>query len=132
MKTAVLNILLAIVLFFLNGLLGRLQYGAPGNLFEYGRFSFSMDGSENFSGNFFLKVFNPTIYTAVLCAVFQAVGYEEICRSLWLIAPAYWVIRILFILIRDFFEILNWRYEFYAAIASMLLCEEHSSFLSSL
>mgnify|MGYP004545034295 CR=1 FL=1 len=123
MKIVILNVFLSLILFFLNGLLGRLQYNNSGNLFEYGRFSFSINGSENFSGNFFLKVFIPTIYTSILCAVFQVIGHEEICHSLWLIAPIFWGIRILFIFVRDFFEIINWQYEFYAAIASLLLCE---------
>lgn len=123
MKVVLLNIILAIILFFTNGLLGRLQYGYRGRLFEYGRFTFDAEENGNFAGNFFLKVVNPAIYIAVLCAIFQKLQYEDFCISLWLIIPAYWALRLVYIIAKNYFLIINWKYEIFSACASVLLGE---------
>ena len=43
-----LNILFAFGLFFLNALLGRIQYGLSGKLFQYGKFTFADAEQQNF------------------------------------------------------------------------------------
>lgn len=123
MKVILLNIFLASILFVANGLLGRLQYGYRGRLFEYGRFTFDAEENGNFAGNFFLKIVNPAIYVAVLCAAFQKLQYEDLCISLWLIIPAYWILRLVYIVTKNYFLVINWKYEIFAAGASMLLGE---------
>ena len=60
-----LNILFAFGLFFLNALLGRIQYGLSGKLFQYGKFTFADAEQQNFSGNFFQKIVNPAVYLPV-------------------------------------------------------------------
>lgn len=62
-----LNILFAFGLFFLNALLGRIQYGLSGKLFQYGKFTFADAEQQNFSGNFFQKIVNPAVYLAGDC-----------------------------------------------------------------
>ena len=87
-----LNILFAFGLFFLNALLGRIQYGLSGKLFQYGKFTFADAEQQNFSGNFFQKIVNPAVYLAVIAAVMQTYLPAEFIRSLWLVFPQFWVI----------------------------------------
>lgn len=49
------NLVAAAGLFFLNGVLGKLQYDLPGSMLEYGKFTFGPSDNTNFSGNFFQK-----------------------------------------------------------------------------
>lgn len=119
MINIILNLGLAIVLFVLNGVLGRIQYILRGNLFEYGEFCFSNSQIESFSGNFFLKIINPTIYMSICCAVFQNIGKQAFCHSSWMIPLFYWGLRVAFILLRQSYDIINWKVELIAFIISM-------------
>lgn len=121
MINIILNFGLAIVLFALNGLLGRIQYKLRGNLFEYGEFCFSSIKIENYSGNFFLKIVNPAIFMSICCAVSQSVGNWEFCRSSWMIPLFYWGVRMAFILITQCRDTINWKFEVVAFILSMVL-----------
>lgn len=123
METVCFNGALAAGLFFLNGLLGRVQYGYR-NLFEYERFSFGELPDGSFSGNFFLKIVNPAIYTALICAVLQRfLGLAGLCGSLWMIVPLYWLLRLAYIALKNYFLYINWRYELLAMGVSLLLGE---------
>ena len=117
------NLVIALGLFVVNGALGALQYGYRGKLFQYGQFGFAMDEEENFAGNFFLKVVNPAIYLALCCALLQDRYNEILFRSLWLVIPLYWGIRLLFLIIKGRFFILNWRYEVVSIVLSLCLGE---------
>lgn len=119
MINVMLNFVLAIVLFVLNGILGRIQYMLRGNLFEYGEFCFSNSQFENYSGNFFLKIINPTIFVSICCAVSQNVGNQALCRSTWMIPLFYWSIRIVFVIVKQCYDIINWKVEFIAFVVSM-------------
>lgn len=121
MSAFLLNLSLSVTLFFLNGILGKIQYSHRKKLFEYGRFHFSVDESENFSGNFFLKIVNPTIFAAISSAIFQNVVSAELCKTLWLIVPFYWAIRFFYVVIKNYFLIINWKYELFSFSVSLLL-----------
>lgn len=119
MINIMINLGLAVVLFVINGVLGRIQYMLRGNLFEYGEFCFSNSQLQNFSGNFFLKVINPTIFVSICCAVAQYTGNPTYCHSTWMIPVFYWCIRIIFILLKQCYDITNWKVEFIAFVVSM-------------
>lgn len=123
MRLVLLNLLLALGLFCLNALLGAVQYRHRGDLFAYGKFSFAPEPEQQFSGNFFQKIVNPAIYTALLCALFQRLGWDALCRSLWLTVPLYWVLRALYITVKNRSWLINRRYELLSAAASLLLGE---------
>lgn len=123
MKTVFLYAVFALFLFFVNGILGRIQYGYREHLFAYGKFSFESDNGENFAGNFFLKIVNPAIYLALLCAILQQVKAEALCRSSWMVIPLYWGIRFLHIAAKNLFLFVNWRYELFSLCLSLLLGE---------
>ena len=84
-----LNAVIAAGLFLLNGLLGKLQYGLPGNPFNYGKFTFSDTDDAGFSGNFFQKIVNPTVYLAVVAAIAQHFAPLPFIESMWVIIPIF-------------------------------------------
>ena len=116
-----LNILFAFGLFFLNALLGRIQYGLSGKLFQYGKFTFADAEQQNFSGNFFQKIVNPAVYLAVIAAVMQTYLPAEFIRSLWLLVPLFWIIRLGYMAVKNVILFLNRPYELTAAGLSLFL-----------
>lgn len=120
------NALLAVILFFINGQLGKLQYGISEPLFEYGKFTFESSCPHSFSGNFFQKIVNPTVYLAAISAVaqyFLPAGYADFAESLWLLIPMFWLCRLIYMIWRNVFVFLNLKYEALALLLSMLLGE---------
>lgn len=118
-----LNFFLAFLLFLLNGLLGKLQYHFRGNLFDYGRFSFDKASTENFAGNYFQKIVNPTVFLALLCALFQGAGYPSLCRCLWPLIPFYHLLCLLFAAVKNRLSLLPWPAEILSALLSLALGE---------
>lgn len=120
----IFNMVAAAGLFFLNGKLGKLQYGLSGTLFKYGKFTFEGAADQsNFSGNFFQKIVNPAVYLAVVAAIVQhflPVGFIE---SMWLLIPIFWIYRLLFMVVKNVFVFLNLKYEAIALVLSLLLGE---------
>lgn len=117
------NALFAIILFFVNGQLGKLQYGISEPLFEYGKFTFESSCSNNFSGNFFQKIVNPTVYLAIISAGTQYFLTADYLESLWLLIPLFWLCRLIYMIWRNVFIFLNIKYEVIAFILSILLGE---------
>ncbi len=121
MRYIVLNALFAVALFIINVILGKLLSGNP--LFAYGRFTFNLDEGQSFAGNFFLKIINPTVYMAILCAVLQALGWIKTCYSLWMLIPFYWLLRAISMIVKNIFLYSNWKYEIIAFLMSIVLGE---------
>lgn len=117
------NLAMAVVLFFLNGWLGKLQYGIDELSFEYGSISFFDTDSQNFSGNFFQKIVNPTIFLAVVASVTQGICPLDLVGSLWLIVPMFWGIRLLYMIFKSRLRILNLKWEGFACVLSLILGE---------
>lgn len=121
MRYIVLNALFAVVLFIINVILGKLLSGTP--FFAYGRFTFNLDEGQSFAGNFFLKIINPTVYMAILCAVLQSLGWMKTCYSLWMLIPFYWLLRAISMIVKNIFLYCNWKYELIAFLMSIILGE---------
>lgn len=120
----VFNIIAAAGLFFLNGILGKLQYGFSGRLFEYGKFSLGGTADQSsFSGNFFQKIVNPTVYLSVVAAIVQYLLPVGFIESMWLLIPIFWVYRLLFMIVKNVFIFLNLKYEAIAFVLSLMLGE---------
>ncbi len=122
-KLLFFNASLAVGLFLLNSWLGQVQYGISGNPFEYGKFCFGSVEGENFSGNFFLKTINPAIYLSIAAAAIQGRLPDQYIDSLWMLLPAFWVLRFLYIIIKNRIIFLNLSYELSACVLSLLLGE---------
>lgn len=124
LEYVIFNMIAAAGLFFLNGILGKLQYGLSGKLFEYGKFTFEGTADQsNFSGNFFQKIVNPTVYLAVVAAIAQHLLADEFIGSMWLLIPIFWMYRLLFMIVKNVFVFLNLKYEAIALALSLLLGE---------
>lgn len=95
--TILLTLLLAFALYMINFFLGEVQYRYRDSFFIYARFSFDFKKEENFSGNFFLKIVNPSIYLAICSALLQNIVSEQTFNVLWLVVPFYWLFRFLYI-----------------------------------
>ena len=119
----IINIFLGGVLFFGNGFLGKLQYNMEWNIFAYGKFTFSSSENHDFSGNFFLKIVNPSIFLALVAVLGQWLECEAIISSFWLLVPCYWLWRLAFIIFRNLFVFLNLKYEGIACAISIILSE---------
>ena len=117
------NLAVASILFCLNGWLGKLQYGMEELSFEYGRISFFDSISQNFSGNFFQKIINPTVYLAAIAAITQGICPRNMVESLWLMIPLFWVIRLLYMILKNRLRILNLKFEAVACLLSLSLGE---------
>lgn len=117
------NVIFAFLLFLLNGLLGKLQYGVSGPLFRYGKFTFGPMDEQSFSGNFFQKIVNPTVYLAIIAAVTQCFLPSEFLEALWLLIPIFWLFRAGFMLLKNVFPFLNLKYEAAACLLSLALGE---------
>lgn len=122
------NLLLAFVLYLLNGWLGNIQQDHR-DLFKYGKFTFESNTDISFSGNFFQKIVNPAVYLAIACTILQHFSLESVALDLWLLVPFYWLFRIAFYLIKNLFSFVNWKYELYAFSLSILLSEGTLFFL---
>lgn len=119
----VCNAGLALGLFFLNILLGKVQYGYSGSLFKYGKFSFMGTEEMSFSGNFFQIIVNPAVYLAVVAAILQSYVSQEFLASLWMLVPFFWCWRLLYMFCKGVLSFLNRRYELAAFLLSLLLGE---------
>lgn len=117
------NAIAAVGLFFLNGLLGKLQCGMSEELFAYGKFTFESTEKHNFSGNFFQKIVNPAVYLSAVAAVFQNVLPVEFLESMWLLIPLFWVCRLFYMFLTNAITIINKKYEVFAAVLSLFLGE---------
>ena len=118
-----LNLVLAVILFFLNAWLGKLQHGIDELSFEYGSISFFDTDSQNFSGNFFQKIVNPAVFLAAAASVMQGVCPRDMMESLWLMIPMFWGIRLLYISLKNRLRILNLKWEALACLLSLALGE---------
>jgi len=116
------NFVLAALIFIINSFLGTIQFKHP-SMFQYGEFAFASDEGNNLSGNFFLKIINPTIFMAVVSAVMQHFKCDELCRSLWMLIPMYWFLRLIYIIFRNYIRIINKRFEIITVISSIALGE---------
>lgn len=121
MKLLALNIVFTIIFFVINSIIGKFQSGHK--LFEYGSFSFNLDEGESFVDNFVLKIINPSVYMAILCAIFQSIGRIDIFNSLWMIIPLYWLLRVIYMLVKNILIYTNIKYEFVAFCMSAILGE---------
>lgn len=113
-----LNIVLAILLFIINGLLGKVQ-GLYHNLFEYELFAFNKNTDGNYSGNFFQMVINPAVFVTIVCVILQAVHRSDLCASSWQIVLFFWVIRFLYYLVVGRLYLVNWIFEIVACLLSI-------------
>lgn len=120
--TLYINILLAIILYFGNGWIGKLKINTYG-LFGYDSFGFNKVDSANFADHFFQKVVHPAILIAIAAAILQYFEMEDVAKNLWLVVPIFWVMRILHILIWNIVPFTNWQYEITSMIISLLLGE---------
>ena len=93
------------------------------DLFKYGKFTFESNSESSFSGNFFQKIINPAVYLAIVCAILQYFSLEAIALDLWLLVPFYWLLRLMIYSIKNMLVFVNWKYEIYAFIVSLLLSE---------
>lgn len=124
LEYVIFNMIAAGGLFFLNGILGKLQYGLSGKLFEYGKFTFEGGADQSgFSGNFFQKIVNPAVYLAVVAAIAQHLLTVELIESMWLLIPIFWIYRLLFMITKNVLVFLNLKYEAIALVLSLLLGE---------
>ena len=124
LEYVIFNMIAAGGLFFLNGILGKLQYGLSGKLFEYGKFTFEGGSDQSgFSGNFFQKIVNPAVYLAVVAAIAQHLLTVELIESMWLLIPIFWIYRLLFMITKNVLVFLNLKYEAIALVLSLLLGE---------
>lgn len=119
----VINIVLAGILFFMNGFIGKLQYNMGWNLFPYGKFAFESEEESNFTGNFFLKIVNPTIFLYIIAWIGQRLGQDVFVAALWMFVPIYWLWRLGYIALKNLFVFLNLKYEGIACIVSLALGE---------
>lgn len=122
LSVLVVNIILAITLFFLNGFIGKLKQGF-GYAFNYSTFGFQNISEENFAGNFFHAIIHPAIYLAVLSSIFQIFSLHTIPGDLWLVVPLYWLFRFLHTILMNRLSLINWQFEIPALIASLVLGE---------
>jgi len=123
MRLFTINLLLAILLFFINGIIGRIQYGFQEGLFHYAKFEFGSQDNISFSGNFFLKIINPAIYLSIMAAAFQKLGCIGLVNSFWMLVPCYWLVRVIFMLYRNLFIFINRKYELLAFLMSLMAGE---------
>lgn len=122
LDAVLLALLLAFTLYIINFFLGEVQYRYRDSLFTYSRFSFDFEKEGNFSGNFFLKIVNPSIYLAICSASLQGILSEQTFSVIWLVVPFYWLFRFLYIITFNKVHIINWIYE----IASLILILSHA------
>ena len=120
--TLITNILVALLLYFGNGFLGKLKSSSNG-LFDYASFSFDNVSNANFADHFFQKIVHPAILIAIVSAFFQYFSLENFAWDLWLVVPLYWIFRFIHIVVWDISAFTNWRYEFTSMFISMLLGE---------
>ena len=117
------NLAAAVALFLLNGWLGKLQFGIDELSFEYGSISFFDTDSQSFSGNFFQKIVNPTVFLAAVASVMQGIGLQDMIGSLWLMIPMFWGIRLMYMILKNRLRILNLKWEALACLLSLGLGE---------
>lgn len=121
-RTLLINIFLAIILYFGNGWIGKLKINCNG-LFGYDSFGFNKVDSANFADHFFQKIVHPAILIAIAAAILQHLEMENVAKNLWLVVPIFWVMRLLHILIWNIVPFTNWQYEITSMIISLLLGE---------
>lgn len=116
------NVALALLLYFGNGVLGKLKSNSKG-LFNYASFSFDRVSRANFADHFFQKIVHPAILIAIAASILQHFSFDNVARDLWLVVPLFWVFRIIHIVIWDISAFTNWKYEFTSMLISLLLGE---------
>lgn len=115
-----INLFLAVILFFLNGLLGRFQ-SSYREFFKYEKFSFISNPGGSYSGEFLQKIVNPAFFITIVCVVLQIVNRTEIISSLWITVLLYWMLRFMFYFLRGRLRFLNWQYEVFSFVISNAL-----------
>ena len=121
-QTLIVNIILALILFFGNGWLGKLKANTTG-LFGYDSFGFNKINDANFADHFFQKIVHPAILIAIAAAILQHYSHDNLAKDLWLVVPFYWVLRFIHIFIWNIATFTNWKYEITSMIISILLGE---------
>ena len=121
-KTLIINFILALVLYFGNGWLGKIKINAKG-LFGYEAFGFNKVDTANFADHFFQKIVHPPIVVAIAAAILQYNEMASTARDLWLVVPLYWTLRIIHIFVWNIAAFTNWKYEILSMIISLLLGE---------
>lgn len=128
-KTILLvNVFLALILFFGNGILGKIKINTKG-FFGYDSFGFNKVDEANFSDHFFQKIVHPAILIAISAAVLQHFSMDDIARNLWLVVPFYWILRIVYIYLWNIASFTNWKYEITSMFVSLLLGESTLFFI---
>lgn len=107
---------------WINGILGDLKVHAY-RVLEYSAFGFGEISTDNFSGNFFQMIVHPAIYLALVSWILQLLELTTIIYDLWLLIPAYWLLRIVFALLSDTFAFTNWIIQLVALFFSLLIGE---------
>lgn len=121
-RSLIANLIIAIPLFFINGIMGRPKTSSwiP---FEYSSFEFRNNEDKDFSENFLHSIVHPAIYLAIVSAILQVNALGYIAADLWLVIPLYWLFRSLHALIWDLLSFINWRFELISFIVSLVLGE---------
>ena len=104
-QAIVLNLVLAVLLFFANGFIGSLlsQY----SFFDYEPLLYGgrdTDGSRTGLTNFSLKVIHPIIFMAVTATILQGVLKSNAIpwiKALWLLCPFYWLVQYIYAVLRN-------------------------------
>lgn len=124
MKTSIilLNFVLGFVLYLGNDTIGKFK--TYSNYFgDYPSYGFDVIPRANFAEHFFQKIVHPAIYLAIIVALFQHLHHVNLAMQMWLVVPAYWLFRIIHILIWDLVPYTNWEYEILSLTISLLLSD---------
>lgn len=108
-------------LFILNGRIGAILLKLPTSFRVYTSLNSIIINSQNFTGNFFLQILNPILFSVVACAYFETMASATLYELFWIIVPIYWSMHLLFIFIKNYWQILNLRYECIACFGAILL-----------
>lgn len=118
----IINALLALLLYVLNGIIGRFK-ASSWMPFDYSSFGFDDTEDDSFAENFLQAIVHPAIYIAIVAAVLQTISLNQIAYDLWLVTPFYWLLRVLNAIIRDLISFINWRLELTIFLVSLLTSE---------
>lgn len=71
--------------------------------------------------NYLFKVLAPIVYIILLAVLFQALGWDNLCKDIYLIVVYYWVFRFLYVTVRGQLPLLNWKVQILYWISSIAL-----------
>lgn len=104
-KAIVMNFILAVILFFTNGLIGSLL--SKYSFFDYEPLLYGGQNTDNSRmgvTNFSLKVIHPIIFMAVVATILQGILETDAIpwiKTLWLLCPLYWLVQYIYAVIRN-------------------------------